>query len=675
VPARGGWFRWIGWNASLIALIAVGCGACRGERTEDADAESARSLPAATSPPLDPNDASGYPPGALPELVDTLRESLATQPHPSDGGGRAWLDPIPGDPDFATAGAPGRFRLVYEVGPEGIAVGGMIYFQVSPFWHWSTPQVEDPAAEGYTTVTPSDDDIQLDALTLDQQLLGLAVAGRALRAGDRIELVYGAGPAGALADALAEKNSRFWFAVDGDGDGFRVFLKDSPGIDVLSAPPAILVITLPSVARPGKPFRVTIAALDSSANAGYPFEGEVEFSSAPEGPRLELAEPVKFAAADQGRKTVEGIVREPGVVRVHVKSTSGIEGDSNPILVSADAQNVFWGDLHGHTALSDGTGTVEDYFRYARDVSALDVVAVTDHDHWGVLQLDQNPEFWEETKAQTRRFNQPGRFVTLLGYEWTNWIYGHRHVLYFEDEGEIYSSISTEYETPTQLWDALRGKRALTFAHHSAGGVMRTDWSIPPDPVLEPLTEIVSVHGSSEALDSPFPIYDPVPGNFVRDALGRGYRFGFVGSGDSHDGHPGLAHMITDTGGLAAIITDTLTRESVLEALRARRVYATNGPRILLRTAFGSYPMGSLIPKPEAGSYTGELFVHVIAQTPLDHIDLIRSGKLVDTLPVDGLLEITLSRKIEDLVSGEYLYVRAVQVDKGAAWSSPIYID
>jgi len=672
VPVRRGGVRWVWWNWWVIGLIAAGCAACRGDRSERVDAEPVRAI---HSPSAEPGGVPGDPPGALRELVDTLRESLATQPDPSDGGGRAWLDQIPGDPDFATAGAPGRFRLIYEVGPKGIAVGGMIYFQVSPFWHWSTPQVEDPDAEGYTTVTVSDQDIKLDALTLDQQLLGLSVVGRALRAGDRVELVYGAGPAGAIADALAEKNSRFWFAVDGDGDGFRVFLKDSPGIDVVSAPPAILEVTLPSVARPGNPFRVTVAALDPSANAGYPFEGAIEFTSAPDGPLLELAEPLKFVATDRGRKTIQGVVREPGIVRVHAKSESGLEGDSNPMLVAADAQNIFWGDLHGHTAFSDGTGTVEDYFLYARDVSALDVVAVTDHDHWGILQLDQNPEFWEETKAQTRRFYQPGRFVTLLGYEWTNWIYGHRHVLYFEGDGEIYSSISTQYETPAQLWAALRGKRALTFAHHSAGGVMRTDWSIPPDPELEPVTEIVSVHGSSEALDSPVPIYDPVPGNFVRDALDRGYRFGFVGSGDSHDGHPGLAHLITDSGGLAAIITDTLTRESVLEALRARRVYATNGPRILLRTALDSYRMGSVIPKPEAGSYTGELFVQVIAQTPLEHIDLIRSGRVVDTMPIDGLLEITLSRTIEDLVSGEYLYVRAVQADTGAAWSSPIYID
>jgi hypothetical protein len=368
-------------------------------------------------------------------------------------------------------------------------------------------------------------------------------------------------------------------------------------------------------------------------------------------------------------------MHEPGTLRVHVETADGVAGDSNPMLVSADAQKIFWGDLHGHTSFSDGTGSVEDYFLYARDVSALDVAAVTDHDHWGVLQLDRNPEMWEQTRAEVRRFHAPGRFIPLLGYEWTSWIHGHRHVLYFEDEGAIYSSISLDYETPTQLWDALRGQPALTFAHHSAGGPVPTNWSFAPDPVLEPLTEIVSVHGSSEALDAPVPIYNAMRGNFVRDVLDRGYRLGFVGSGDGHDGHPGLSHLVTESGGLAAIVASELTRESVLAALRARRVYATNGPRILLRTALDQYPMGSLVPKPPDGGYSGELYVYVLADAPLERIDLIRSGERVDSLPIDGELEVTLRREIDDLASGEYLYVRAVQQDQGAAWSSPIFVE
>ena len=91
----------------------------------------------------------------------------------------------------------------------------------------------------------------------------------------------------------------------------------------------------------------------------------------------------------------------------------------------------------------------------------------------------------------------------------------------------------------------MRGESVLTFAHHSAGGPIATNWSIPPDPELEPVTEIVSVHGSSEAMDSPGLIYSPLPGNTVRDALGLGFELGFIGSGDSHDGHPGKAHLMS----------------------------------------------------------------------------------------------------------------------------------
>jgi NitT/TauT family transport system substrate-binding protein len=75
-----------------------------------------------------------------------------------------------------------------------------------------------------------------------------------------------------------------------------------------------------------------------------------------------------------------------------------------------------------------------------------------------MLLLDQNPQLWQETREQTRRFHDPGRFVTLLGFEWTSWIHGHRHVLYFADEGEVLSSLDPRYESPLGLWQALRGK-------------------------------------------------------------------------------------------------------------------------------------------------------------------------------------------------------------------------
>jgi hypothetical protein len=348
---------------------------------------------------------------------------------------------------------------------------------------------------------------------------------------------------------------------------------------------------------------------------------------------------------------------------------------SNPLVTSANAPRLAWADLHGHSQLSDGTATPEDYLAYARDVAGLDVIALTDHDHWGMRFLDASPSLWKEILATGASFHEPGRFVTVPGYEWTSWIYGHRHVLYFDDGPyEMLSSLDPRFEHPSSVWSALAGRDALTMAHHSAGGPIATDWTVAPDPHLEPVTEIVSVHGSSESADSPARIYRAIEGNYVRDALALGYRLGFVGSGDSHDGHPGLTHLAGPTGGLAGIIAEERTRPAVLEALRARRVYATSGARIVLRFTVDGTPMGGSLPA-AASEVAHQAVVQVLGTAPLAGIDLIRSGEVTGQLrDLDGTDALT-SFEVPALETGEYVYVRVLQQDGALAWSSPIFVD
>jgi hypothetical protein len=618
-------------------------------------------------------------PTARPELVETLRADLAAPRHPSDGGGRAWIEE---GPARVEAGGSGRWTIVYEAGPLGIAAGGLLLLQPSPFWGWSPPQTAYPEAPGYCEVATEAPEVSLEPLVLDRGLLGVRIGGRALRAGERVRLVYGAGPAGAEADRFAERGSRLWIGVDGDGDGVRALLADSPTVEVVAGPPARLVATLPSTARPGERLRLAVAVLDEAGNAGVDFAGEIALSAesgsaAPAS--IALPPTLQLAAADRGVGAVVLTAPAEGVFRVRATGPGGLAAESNPLVVSADGPRILWGDLHGHSNLSDGTGTPEDYFRYARDVAALDVAALTDHDHWGLEPLAHHPALWQEIRRETARFLEPDRFVTLLGYEWTSWLHGHRHVLYFRDQGRVLSSVDPAFEHPRQLWDALRGEPALTFAHHSAGGPVATNWDVPPDPVLEPVTEVVSVHGASEAADSPGLIYGAVAGNFVRDALSRGYRLGFIGSGDGHDGHPGLAGLAAPSGGLAAILSEDLSREGVLAALRARRVYATNGPRIVLRATLGGREMGSILLARDleaAGSPAAdELSVFVAATAPLERLDLVENGRMRETIAGEGRTIVRLTRRLSGLGRGDYLYLRAVQGDGGAAWSSPFFVE
>lgn len=612
------------------------------------------------------------------DMMDSLRADLAATRHPRDGVGHAWLaDSWP--TETVSVSASGRWRLVYEAAGEGIAPGGMLFFQVSPFWGWSTPQTDAPTRPGYTRVSTQADGVVLEARTLDQQLLGIGITGRTLRAGERVEIDYGAGVAGARADRFAERGSRFWLAVDGDGDGVRKLIADSPAVVVAPGPPARLVPTLTSTARPGQVVRLTVAVVDAVGNGDVPFTGPVALTPTPPFPGL--PETLDFVLEDRGARTLELTASVPGIYRVEATGL-GQGAISNPLHVSDDGARLVWGDLQNHSNLSDGTARPTDLLRYARDIAALDVVSLTDHDHWGLRFLDQSPDLWREIAAETRRFHEPTRFVTVPGFEWTDWISGHRHVLFFDGEAELLSVLDPRYDTPTKLWAALDGRRAITIAHHSAGGPIATDWSIAPDPRFEPVTEIVSVHGASEAMDAPTPIYRPVPGNFVRDALDRGHRLGFLGSSDGHDGHPGLGHLAAPSGGLAAIFTEDLTREGVYEALMARRVYATNGPRIVLRASLGGHRMGAeipivgdeLAPGAIAGIAPGVLVVQAWGVTALERLDVIRSGEVLGAIDCDGGLDCSASLVLNGLAAGEYVYVRAIQRDGGAAWSSPWFV-
>ena len=659
--------------AGLLVLFPLGCRES-GDATQPEASLSRRAEKnfALTEPPRD----GGLSPDARIETYETMRADLELPRDPSDGGGRAWLE-TPDSP--VRAGDTARIEIVYEAGPLGVAEGGAVFLQVSPFWGWDTPQVRFVEGPGYTEVSTEVEGLELRPRTVAPQLLEVALLGRGLQPGERIRIVFGAGPAGARVDRFAEHRAQLWIQVDGNGDGIRAVMPDPPSLDVVAGAPAKLLLVLPTALRPGDPVPARVSVLDADGNAGMSVEGSVMLDPGV-AKQLGLPEEIVFSSDDAATKRIEGRAGSPGVYRLRARGTgelAGIDAESNPLLVREGVARLLWGDLHGHSQLSDGTGTPDDYFRFARDVAALDVVALTDHDHWGMRFLDAHPEIWSEIRAATRRFHEPGRFVTLLGYEWTSWLHGHRHVLYFGDEGELLSSMDPRFDAPDKLWAALRGKPALTFAHHSAGGPVATNWNFAPDPELEPVTEVASVHGSSEAEDSPGRIDNAVPGNFVRDALGRGFRLGFIGSGDSHDGHPGLERGSVPgrQGGLAAILAETRTRHAVLGALRERRVYATNGPRIWLETRLGDRRPGAVGP---AGPSREELSLEVLTPAPIERIDIIRgrrgeTGRVSETLAGQGRRELRTSLELAGLASGEYLYLRVVQEDGGLAWSSPFF--
>jgi len=68
------------------------------------------------------------------------------------------------------------------------------------------------------------------------------------------------------------------------------------------------------------------------------------------------------------------------------------------------------------------------------------------------------------------------------------------------------------------------------------------------------------------------------------------------------------------------------------------------------------------------------LNVRVIGTGPIERLDLIRSGEVLERVSADGAMELATAWALEKLAPGEYVYVRVVQRDGAIAWSSPVFV-
>src|SRR6185503_20608 len=109
-----------------------------------------------------------------------------------------------------------------------------------------------------------------------------------------------------------------------------------------------------------------------------------------------------------------------------------------------------------------------------------------------------------------------------------------------------------------------------------------------------------------------------VPGHQWHDALRRGRHVGAMAASDTH-------HLTPGEGGITAVLAERLDRESIFDAIRNRRNYATTGPRIVLEFTAAGAPMGSRI------THSGplEIEVRVEGTSAVDRVEIVRN--LIDT--------------------------------------------
>jgi len=369
----------------------------------------------------------------------------------------------------------------------------------------------------------------------------------------------------------------------------------------------------------------------------------------------------------------------------------------------AGQYNIYFGDIHTHSGQSAGglgtcgTGSVDENYTYARDVSNLDFYALTEHD-W-----QTNDEHWSTLMQKVEAYNAPGRFATIPAFEWTSLVYGHRNVYYADANQPFFLSwqeaqvgkgggrqpMAAGVDSPRELWAKLDrlNTLAITAPHHPSAASHPLNWEFW-NAKYDRLVEVYSSWGSSEYPENRNKGFgaERFAHLNVVDALNRGLRFGIIASSDGHDGNPGNAqspvyrhhHLWHYLGsGLAAVLTEDLSRESVVQALHDRRCYAVTGAPIALDVRLNDHVMGSELTAAAVGR--GPLLTaDVTGTTHLTLLEIIKNGRVVWRQPCYGE---TYNRETVAWVDEQfdptrenYYYFKVTQRDGEMAWSTPIWV-
>lgn len=459
-------------------------------------------------------------------------------------------------------------------------------------------------------------------------------------------------------------------AIDYNGDGSFRPVTPLPSVRVVGNRARYLRCFAPATPPAGEPFEVRVVAADLEGhNPSWSYEGRVSLT--PVEGQVAGSEVAEIGSECHGTASVEGIsVVIPGVSRIQVlDEANGLLGQTNPICPEAapDGMALYYGEIHSHTELSDGGGTPEDSYRWARDVEGLDFAGLADHFEDGQSYNYTLEDKWRITREVTEQFDDPGRFVSLLGYE-IGTLDRHRNVYFRDGQGRmIVEGRDGEGVTMDNVFEKLAGSDYILIPHapkfHGIG------WDRPHDAERQRLIEICSNWGISEE-------GGPLS---VRAGLDYGYKFGFTGGTDNHQAEAGNPAL----GGITGVYAESLTREAIFDALMARRTFATSGPRMILTFRVNGALMGTeLHATGEPRRVTGRC----ITCDAIDEVEVIRNGEVVHAVSGGGVRDRRFEcEDVEELdrlllerpLDGErsaYYYLRVTTVNGDIGWSSPIWL-
>jgi uncharacterized protein YjdB len=337
--------------------------------------------------------------------------------------------------------------------------------------------------------------------------------------------------------------------------------------------------------------------------------------------------------------------------------------------VGKQEYSYYFGQLHSHTNLSDGQGTPDEAFKWARDVAKADFFAITDHSNWFDNDTKANindgsaSAEWTQLLQKANAYNKDGEFVAIGGFEmtWSGSTGGWGHINTYNTAGfetrtnskmdlkTYYNTIAGQPQSISQL-----NHPGKTFGDFGDFGFY--------SPAADAVVKLIEVGNGEGVIRSSgyFPSYE-----YYTRALDKGWH---VAPSNNQDNHK--ANWVTANQARTVVIAPSLTRESIYDAIRNMRVYATEDSNLQVMYKVNGQLMGSSLSNPEAL----EITIDINDPDSTDKIGKVSiisdGGQVVSSKTFDqntAAWQLTLDPKYS------YYYVRIDQWDKDIAVTAPVW--
>lgn len=341
------------------------------------------------------------------------------------------------------------------------------------------------------------------------------------------------------------------------------------------------------------------------------------------------------------------------------------------------------GNLHAHTGYSDGNkekgaGAVKTpagSFAFARESQNFDFLGISEHNHSAAyMDLPDYAKGIKEAKDATTQ-----TFACLYGMEYGKQgkrlghvlIYGVDELIGWEQDN---SDILVEEGNYNALWDELvnRPGSFATLAHPQSGDfedIRNTPYNKNADKAI---VGVAIMNGPHSAKNVDYKGSAPIKYlGFFKGLLAVGYHLGPTIDHDNH--YLTFGRMASSR---TIVLAESLTPESIMQAYRKMRFYASTDWNTEVSFIINDKPMGSMF-KTE-----GDAVISVSVNDPdaNDKTPLIRlmygqpgSKKIAKELTSVNANTLSFTHPIP---KGQefYYFLEIIQKDKDAIYTSPIWV-